>query len=97
MIPLLAFAVTLLLAVLLSSLAQRSVLSTAVLFLVAGFVLGEGVLGVLHFDPEDPVVAGFTELALFSVLCSAPACPAGSGWRRPGSAPRGSPPSSSPC
>jgi NhaP-type Na+/H+ or K+/H+ antiporter len=68
MIPLLAFAVTLLLAVLLSSLAQRSVLSTAVLFLVAGFVFGDGVLGVLHFDPEDPVVSRFTELALFSVL-----------------------------
>ncbi len=68
MIPLLAFSVTLLLAVLLSSLAQRSVLSTAVLFLVAGFVLGDGVLGVIHLDPEDPVVARFTELALFSVL-----------------------------
>jgi NhaP-type Na+/H+ or K+/H+ antiporter len=68
MIPLLAFAAVLLLAVTLSSLAQRSVLSTAVLFLAAGFVLGGGVLGVLHFDPEDPVVARFTELVLFSVL-----------------------------
>jgi NhaP-type Na+/H+ or K+/H+ antiporter len=68
MIPVLAFAVTLLLAVLLSSLAQRSVLSTAVLFLVAGFVLGDGVLEVIHLNPEDPVVARFTELALFSVL-----------------------------
>ncbi|HEX4812583.1 MAG TPA: hypothetical protein VFV66_07495 [Nonomuraea sp.] len=40
-----AFAGVLLLAVLLSSLAHRTILSTAALFLVAGFVLGDGVLG----------------------------------------------------
>ncbi|MGI9121158.1 MAG: hypothetical protein ACR2G7_13740 [Acidimicrobiales bacterium] len=39
---LLAFAVTLLVAVLISERAERSVLSTAVLFLVAGIVLGPG-------------------------------------------------------
>jgi NhaP-type Na+/H+ or K+/H+ antiporter len=57
----------LLLAVLLSDLAARSILSTSVLFLVAGFVLGEGVLGVLHFQPGRPVEL-FLELALFLVL-----------------------------
>jgi NhaP-type Na+/H+ or K+/H+ antiporter len=64
----LAFAVVLLLAVLVSELAHRSILSTAVLFLVAGFALGEGVLDVLLIRPDHPVVARFADLALFSVL-----------------------------
>ena len=45
---LLVFALVLLLGVLISGLANRSVLSTAVLFLTAGLVLGEGSLGVLE-------------------------------------------------
>ncbi len=64
----LAFAVTLLVAVLLSGLAHRSVLSIAVLFLVAGFLLGEGVLGLMALDPESPVIATLAAFALFSVL-----------------------------
>ncbi len=65
---LLAFSVVLLLAVLLSGLAHRTILSTAVLFLVAGFVLGEGVTGVLPLRPSDGIVLTLAELALFSVL-----------------------------
>lgn len=65
---LLAFSVVLLLAVLISGLAHRSVLSTAVLFLLAGFVLGDGVLGVLDLRPGDEMVSRLAELALFSVL-----------------------------
>ncbi|MGI8938883.1 MAG: cation:proton antiporter [Iamia sp.] len=65
---LLAFAGLLLLAVLVSSLAHRTVLSTAALFLVGGFLLGEGSLGVLDIRPEDELVATLAELALFSVL-----------------------------
>jgi NhaP-type Na+/H+ or K+/H+ antiporter len=65
---LLAFAAVLLLAVLLSSLAHRTILSTAVLFLVAGFVLGPGVTDVLLLTPDAPVVATLAELALFAVL-----------------------------
>lgn len=65
---LLAFSVVLLLAVLFSGLANRSVLSTAVLFLVAGFLLGDGVLGVVRLRPGDGLVSGLAELALFSVL-----------------------------
>ena len=65
---LLAFSAVLLLAVLISGLAHRSVLSTAVLFLLAGFVLGDGVLGVVDLRPGDELVSGFAELALFSVL-----------------------------
>ncbi len=68
MAAVLAFAAVLLLAVLVSGLAGRSVLSTAVLFLAAGFVLGEGVLGLVPIEARDPVVGTFAELALFSVL-----------------------------
>jgi NhaP-type Na+/H+ or K+/H+ antiporter len=64
----LAFAVTLLVAVLVSGLAHRSVLSTAVLFLGAGFLIGEGGLGLVSVQPGDPLVRILAELALFSVL-----------------------------
>ncbi len=65
---LLAFAAVLLVAVLVSSLANRTVLSTAVVFLVAGFVLGDGVLGVISLGGRDDVVSQLAELALFAVL-----------------------------
>src|SRR5690606_31344964 len=65
---LLAFAGVLLLAVLVSSLAHRTILSTAALFLVAGFVLGSETTGVLHLVPESPVVTDLANLALFAVL-----------------------------
>ncbi|TQN43080.1 sodium/proton antiporter (CPA1 family) [Blastococcus colisei] len=65
---LLVFAVLLFVAVLISGLAHRTILSTAVLFLVAGFVLGDGVTGVLALGPDDEIVVGLAELALFSVL-----------------------------
>ncbi|MGY2067849.1 cation:proton antiporter [Blastococcus sp. SYSU DS0619] len=65
---LLAFAVLLFAGVLFSGLANRTVLSTAVLFLLAGFVLGDGVTGVLALEPGDEIVVGLAELALFSVL-----------------------------
>ena len=58
----------LLLAVLVSERAERSVLSTAVLFLVAGFVAGDGMLGIVALAPGNKVVAVLAELALFSVL-----------------------------
>jgi NhaP-type Na+/H+ or K+/H+ antiporter len=65
---LLVFAVVLLLAVLLSALANRTVLSTAVVFLLAGFLVGDGVLGLVHVTAQSPVVASLAELALFAVL-----------------------------
>lgn len=65
---LLAFATVLLLAVLLSSLAHRTILSTAVLFLVAGFLLGPETTGVLDVTADDPIVVTLAELALFAVL-----------------------------
>ena len=68
MIVVLAFAIVLLLAVLLSELARRSLLSIAVLFLVSGFLIGDGVLGIVSLRPENPVIGMLAELALFSVL-----------------------------
>lgn len=63
-----AFAVVLLIAVLVSGLAHRSLVSTAVLFLVAGFLLGDHVFNVVSVQPENPVLSTFVELALFSIL-----------------------------
>lgn len=70
MVLLLVFAVTLFVGVLLSSLAHRTILSTAVLFLVAGFVAGNGWLHVLRFQPTHPQITALVEVALFSVLYS---------------------------
>lgn len=68
MTALFVFALTLLVAVLVSDLADRTVLSTAVLFLLAGFLVGEGGLGIVSLSPDAPPVALLAELALFSVL-----------------------------
>jgi NhaP-type Na+/H+ or K+/H+ antiporter len=65
---LLVFALALLAAVLLSSLAQRTLLSTSVLFLGAGFLTGDGVLGVVSVAPTDPSLQLLIEIALFSIL-----------------------------
>lgn len=65
---LLAFAAVLLAAVLVSHLANRTILSTAALFLTAGFLLGNGVLDVIDLHADDPLVATLSTLALFSVL-----------------------------
>ncbi len=67
MVLFLVFAATLLAAVLLSGLAERTVLSTAVLFLVVGFLTG-GVTDLLTIRPEDPLTIRLAELALFAVL-----------------------------
>ncbi|GAA3742616.1 NhaP-type Na+/H+ or K+/H+ antiporter [Spinactinospora alkalitolerans] len=64
----LAFAVVLFAAVLVSEIAHRTVLSTAVLFLVAGFVLGDGVLGFIPLSQGTETVRQLAEFALFAVL-----------------------------
>ena len=68
MVSVLVFATTLAVAVLVSQLAHRTVLSTAVLFLAAGFVAGPGVLHVITLTPHEPAVRELADLALFSVL-----------------------------
>lgn len=91
MTVLLVFAAVLLAAVLLSDLAQRSVLSTAVLFLVAGFVLGPSVVGILPAGgANNDLVLQLAELALFTVLLTdgmrVGARQLASAWRLPGRA-----------
>jgi len=64
----LVFGVTLLVVVLISGFAARTVLSTALLFLLAGALTGNGGLGWIDIKPHDPVVGTLADLALFSVL-----------------------------
>ena len=65
---LLAFSLVLLLSVLISGIAHRSIVSTTVVFLAAGFFLGTGMLGVVPVKPGDSLVEILAVLALFSVL-----------------------------
>ncbi len=53
---------------LLSGLARRSFVSLAAVFVVAGFVLGDGGTGVLHFDPRSPFVSELATVALIVIL-----------------------------
>ncbi|GAA2047879.1 cation:proton antiporter [Leifsonia soli] len=64
----LAFGITLVAAVLISGLAHRTVLSTAVLFLAVGFALGPELGGILDIHADDPWIATTMQLALFVVL-----------------------------
>ncbi|MFI5808537.1 cation:proton antiporter [Streptomyces sp. NPDC051561] len=62
------FGVALLVAVLLSGLAARTVLSTSLLFLVGGALVSDGFLGLIHITPDSDIVAVTADLALFAVL-----------------------------
>ena len=53
---------------LLSGLARRSVLSLAALFVLAGFLLGDGALGVLHFKASSGFVTDLATVALIVIL-----------------------------
>ncbi|MGE0728905.1 MAG: cation:proton antiporter [Acidimicrobiia bacterium] len=70
MIFLLAFGLSLLVAVAVSERARRTVLSTSVLFLLVGLVLGPGAAGVLDLQTSTDAVSIFIELALIVVLLS---------------------------
>ncbi len=65
---LVVFAATLLVAVFFSALTHRTVLSTAVLFLAVGMVVGHESLGVLNIDASSDAVSTLAQLALFVVL-----------------------------
>ncbi len=65
---LLAFALTLFIAVLISARAERTVLSTAVLFLLSGILLGRGALNFIQIAPQSPLIYYVAEIALFAVL-----------------------------
>ncbi|QKV96094.1 cation:proton antiporter [Streptomyces sp. NA02950] len=68
MVLIAVFGVALLIAVLVSGLAARSVLSTSLLFLVAGAIVGDGALGLIHIRADSPIVVVTADLALFTVL-----------------------------
>jgi len=68
MVVLLAFALTLLLAVLISARAERTALSIPVLFVLAGIAIGPGLMNFIDLEPETPGIILFVELALFAVL-----------------------------
>ncbi|MEU2864585.1 cation:proton antiporter [Streptomyces mirabilis] len=62
------FGVALLVAVLLSGLAARTVLSTSFLFLAGGALVSDGFLGLIHITPDSEIVSVTADLALFAVL-----------------------------
>src|SRR3954454_14143450 len=51
-----------------SGLARRTFLSLTAMFVIGGFVLGDGVLGVLHFDPTSGFVGSLATVALVVIL-----------------------------
>lgn len=51
-----------------SGFAARSVLSTSLLFLLAGAAVGDGALGLVHIASDSPLVTATADLALFTVL-----------------------------
>ncbi|MGE5206062.1 MAG: cation:proton antiporter [Chlamydiota bacterium] len=90
MAMLLAYALTLLFAVLISGLARRTVLSTAVLFLGAGLLIGSGSISSIP-EPNTTLLRRLAELALFSVLFTDGMRTGGmkairTNWRAPGRA-----------
>uniref|UniRef100_A0AAU2JZM4 Cation:proton antiporter n=1 Tax=Streptomyces sp. NBC_00049 TaxID=2903617 RepID=A0AAU2JZM4_9ACTN len=62
------FGAALLIAVLLSGLAARTVLSTSLLFLLGGALVSDGFLGLVHITADSEIVSVTADLALFSVL-----------------------------
>ncbi|MEV6019337.1 cation:proton antiporter [Streptomyces sp. NPDC051997] len=68
MVLVVVFGVALLVAVLFSGLAARTVLSTSFLFLVGGALVSDGFLGLIHITPDSEIVSVTADLALFAVL-----------------------------
>ncbi len=68
MVLVVVFGVALLVAVLLSGLAARTVLSTSLLFLLGGALVSDGFLGLIHITPDSEIVSATADLALFAVL-----------------------------
>jgi NhaP-type Na+/H+ or K+/H+ antiporter len=66
--PLAAFGVMLVLGALISGLAGRSFLSLAAVFVLAGFVLGDGTTELIDLDPTSGFVQGLAVVALILIL-----------------------------
>jgi NhaP-type Na+/H+ or K+/H+ antiporter len=67
-ITLLIFGALLVAGALVSGVARRSVVSLTALFVVAGFVLGQGGIGALHFHARSHFVADLAVVALIVIL-----------------------------
>jgi len=67
-VAVLALGVLLVGSALLSGVAHRSALSLSALFVLAGFILGNGALGVLHFHPSSKFVGDLATIALVVIL-----------------------------
>ena len=66
--PLAIFGVMLVVGALISGLAGRTFLSLTAVFVVAGFVVGEGGAELIEFDPTSGFVQGLTVVALVLIL-----------------------------
>jgi sodium/hydrogen antiporter len=66
--PLAVFGVLLMLGALVSGIARRSFLSLTAAFVVAGFLVGQGGLGILDLDPSSDFVQGLAVVALILIL-----------------------------
>lgn len=64
----LVFGLLLVLGALASGIARRSFLALTPVFVLAGFLLGDGLLGVLDFDPRGGFVAQLASVALIVIL-----------------------------
>ncbi|MGI8458782.1 MAG: cation:proton antiporter [Propionibacteriaceae bacterium] len=64
----LLFAICLLISVLVSGVAARTVLSTSLVFLLAGALIGQGGLGLVQLNADSTIVGTLADLALFTVL-----------------------------
>jgi sodium/hydrogen antiporter len=60
--------VLLVLGALISGLARRTFVSLTAVFVIAGFILGDGGFGVLHLDPRSPFVSELATVALIVIL-----------------------------
>src|SRR4051812_7285075 len=67
----LIFGALLMLGALASGLARPSFLSLTALFVLAGFALGQGGAGALHFDTDSAFVRGLAAVALIAILSAA--------------------------
>jgi sodium/hydrogen antiporter len=85
-----AFGLVLMAAVLVSERANRTVLSSSVIFLGAGFGLGRGGLGWVQLGLDEPVIGRFAELSLFAILfvdgAKLPVAELRRAWKLPGRA-----------
>ena len=66
MMLVLLYAACLLVSVLVSGVAARTVLSTTLVFLVSGAVIGQGGLGLVDLNADSEIVGALADLALFT-------------------------------